>query len=155
MGTLKRSLSFVASGMLLTASLTGCAGVNRDAKSNSVNILEPQANFKFSDIPVPAGFSLLPLESYSFQSAGIRVGLLKYQGKAEADRVVNFYKEQMAMYNWSLINVIEYGQRLMNFEREGELCNISLLPKGSATQITIALGPKSTSPAKKAEKPVK
>jgi len=48
------------------------------------------------------------------------VGVLKYQGKTNPDQVVNFYKEQMAMYNWNLVNIVEYGQRLMNFERENE-----------------------------------
>jgi hypothetical protein len=85
----------------------------------------------------------------------MRVGLLKYEGKASPDQVVNFYKEQMAMYNWNLLNVVEYGQRLLNFDRETETCIISLTPRGNNSVITITLGPKTQQVPKKAQKPIK
>ena len=85
----------------------------------------------------------------------MRVGVLKYQGKADADRIISFYKEQMAMYNWRLVNIVEYGQRLINFERENETCIITIEPKGNTIFLTISLGPKSQTPAKKAKLPVK
>jgi len=105
---------------------------------------------KFSDIPVPVGLKALPEASYSFQSSGVRVGVLKYRGKGDADQIINFYKEQMPMYNWNLVNVIEFGQRLLNFEREGESCIITLQPKGSNVTVTISVGPKSQNFTKKA-----
>jgi hypothetical protein len=135
--------------------LIGCAAMpKKDAPLSSPAILEPSATIKFADIPYPTGFKLLPQGSYVFESAGIRVGLLKYQGKANVEQVVNFYKEQMLMYNWDLLNTIEYGERLMNFDREQESCIISILPKGNNITITISVGPKSQI-SKKVEKPVK
>ena len=104
---------------------------------------------------MPAGFKLLPQESYSFENSGMRVALLKYQGKASIDQVVNFYKEQMAMYNWNLLNIIEYGERLLNFERENESCIINLSPRGSSIVMSISLGPKSQGISKKAKEPIK
>jgi len=109
---------------------------------------------KFADVPVPAGFKILPEESYSFESSGVRVGVLKYRGKANVEQVENFYKEQMPMYNWNFLNVVEYGERLLNFDRESETCIISLLSKGSQVNITITLGPKSQM-RKKSDKPLK
>jgi len=135
--------------------LMGCAGMSkREGGSSTSGLLEPSTMLKFSDVPVPAGFKALVQDSYSFESSGVRVGVLKYRGKADPDQVVNFYKEQMPMYNWVFLNVVEYGDRLINFERENETCIISLLPKGSHVTITISLGPKSQ-PYKKANKPVK
>lgn len=128
---------------------------NTAAKSANPGALEPQAILKFSDIPVPAGLKSLPDQSYSFESSGVRVGVLKYRGKNNPDQVVSFYKEQMPMYNWNLVNIVEYGQRLMNFERENESCIITLEPKGSAVILTISLGPKSQSAPKKTKSPVK
>jgi hypothetical protein len=124
--------------------LAGCTTIySRDQGiSNNPSLLEPQTKIKFSDLPVPGGFKLLAQESYSFEAGGVRVGLLKYQGKADVDQVINFYKEQMAMYNWELLNVVEFGQRLMNFDRESESCIISLSPKGKNITITISVGPK-------------
>ncbi len=134
---------------------SGCASlVKKDSGAGTTGSLEPQAVLKFSDVPIPAGFKLLPQGSYSFESSGLRVGLLKYEGKADIDQVVNFYREQMPMYNWNLLNIVEYGDRQMNFDRESETCVINLIPKGKSLTIIASLGPKSQSP-KKANKPVK
>lgn len=137
--------------------LSGCSGLLlKDQSTINPALLEPQAAVKFSDVPVPMGFKLVPQESYSFEASGMRVGMLKYQGKIkDADQVVNFYKEQMAMYNWNLLNIVEYGQRLLNFDRENETCIISLLPKGRVLEVTIAVGPKAQQQISKREKPVK
>jgi len=142
---------------LLTTVLSGCSTLSNssDAKSANPGILEPQAILKFSDIPVPVGLKNLPAQSYTFENSGVRVAVLKYQGKNNPDQVVNFYKEQMAMYNWDLVNIIEYGQRLLNFERENETCIITMEPKGSGIILTISLGPKSQISSKKEKTPVK
>jgi len=143
---------FIIIGIFL---LAGCETLLKKNKtSTSPAALEPQAIVKFSDIPVPAGFKFLALDSYSFESGGVRVAVLKYQGKANIEQVMNFYKDQMPMYNWNLLNIIEYGQRLMNFDRESETCIIALEPKGSAVIVTVSLGPKSQM-RKKADKLVK
>ena len=138
--------------------LAGCAtySTNKDSKSASSGMLEPQSILKFSDVPVPAGLKAIPLESYSFESSGVRVGVLKYQGKANPEQIVNFYKEQMPMYNWSLVNIVEYGQRLLNFERENESCIITMQPASWGNNIVIiSLGPKSQSVSRRSKQPIK
>ena len=136
---------------LLTIVLMGCSTLS-DSK------LEPQAILKFSDVPVPVGLKPLSQTSYSFENAGVRVGVLKYQGRANIDQVINFYKEQMPMFNWNLINIIEYGQRLLNFERENETCIITMQVAGFWNEevlVTISIGPKSQNSSKRAKSPVK
>ena len=143
------ALIFFIIGIFL---LGGCETLLKKNKaSTSPAALEPQAIVKFSDIPVPTGFKFLALDSYSFESGGVRVAVLKYQGKANIEQVMNFYRDQMPMYNWNLLNIIEYGQRLMNFDREAETCIISLESKGRSVIITASLGPKS----QRLKKPVK
>ena len=133
----------------------GCTMMPRKDKAGvAPGMLEPQAVSKFADIPVPTGFKLLPNESYAFESSGIRVGVLKYQGKADVDRVINFYREQMPMYNWHALNVIEYGESLMNFDRDNETCIIRLISRGRTLEAIISIGPKPQLP-KKSTKPVK
>ncbi len=142
---------------ILTSALLGCSTLqdSSNTKSGNLGSLEPQTIMKFSDIPVPVGLKSLPQQSYSFESSGVRVGVLKYQGKNNPDQVVNFYKEQMSMYSWNLVNIVEYGQRILNFERENETCIITLEPKGSTIILTISLGPRSQTLPKKAKSPVK
>lgn len=126
--------------------ICGCVSTFGSKQGNTVNskLLEPQPVIKFSDIPIPVGFKAIPQDSYSFESSGIRVGILKYQGKADIEQVVSFYKEQMPMYNWNLLNIVEYGSRLLNFDRDSETCIISLEPKGRYVFSTISIGPKSS-----------
>jgi hypothetical protein len=136
---------------------SGCAVLSRkeESPSKTANLLEPASIQKFGDVPVPSGFRLLANNSYTFESAGIRVGVLKYRGKANPDQVINFYKDQMPIYNWTFLNVIEYGDRLINFDRENETCTINMLAKGNSITLTISVGPKSTQPPKKQGKPLK
>lgn len=153
---LAKLFSFISLGCLLTIILIGCSTVSDNPKSlTGVGMLEPQSVLKFSDVPVPVGLKPLPQESYSFESSGVRVGVLKYRGKANAEQVINFYKEQMAMYNWNLVNIVEYGQRLINFERDSESCIITIEPKGSIVTLIISLGPKSQNLVKRTKTPVK
>ena len=135
----------------------GCAIFGQEDKSMSSNpsSLEPQPMNKFSDVPVPSGFKSLPAQSYSFESLGVRVGVLRFQGKGDPDQIENFYKEQMVMYNWNLLNVVEYGDRLLNFDRDNETCVITLLIRGKTVTITVSLGPKSQQTPRKSAKPIK
>ncbi len=138
----------------LLTGVIGCASLS-DKEGSTPNTLQAQSMLKFTDLPVPTGFKMLAKDSYSFESSGMRVGLLRYKGKATLEQVVNFYKEQMPMYNWALLNITEYGDCIMNFEREGESCIISISPKGSASVISIAMGPKSQVLPKKSKQTVK
>ncbi|MFH1281495.1 MAG: hypothetical protein ABIH91_02110 [Candidatus Omnitrophota bacterium] len=141
---------------LLTIALTGCTTYSGSKGPVNPGSLSPQAILKFTDIPVPVGLKSLPEQSYSFESSGVRVGVLKYQGKNNPDQIVNFYKEHMPMYNWNLINIVEYGQRLINFERENETCIVTLQPMGwGNTLLIISLGPKSQIISKRSKSPVK
>jgi hypothetical protein len=134
---------------------SGCVEAPKKTESAAApqKILEPSGRVKFSDIPVPEGFAFEGRDSYVFESSGIRVGVLRYHGRVMADRVVNFYREQMPMYNWVLLNVVEYGDRLMNFDREEESCIVTISPRGNrASLISICVGPKAAQGAKKAAK---
>ena len=131
--------------ILCVGGLSGCQTFSSSSSGNEGFIL-PATRFKFSDIPVPAGFKTIPQESYSFDNGGVRVALLKYQGKADPDQLVIFYKEQMKMNRWELINVTEFGQCMLNFNNEKESCIISLLPKGRLITLVISVGPRAMRP---------
>ena len=141
--------------------LVGCAYTSqKDSSTAGPKPLEPRVSLQFSDIPLPSGFKFLGKDSYSFQSGDVRVAVLKYTGRHNAGRVYNFFIEQMPMYNWNFINAVEYGRRLLNFDRENETCIITIEPKKLSTEITITIGPKQPGSkgkriSEKVEKPVK
>lgn len=139
--------------VFLSAAILGCASIS--GKDQAGTSLQAQSILKFSDLPAPSGFKMLAKDSYSFETSGMRVGLLRYQGKATLDQLVNFYKEQMPMYSWTLLNTTEYGDCIMNFERETESCIVSIVPKGDKAVISISFGPKSPLSPKKTRQAIK
>jgi hypothetical protein len=130
--------------VLIVALIAGCetTGSRRSSSGDLPKALDVSMSLKFEDVPIPAGFQPLAQESFIFQNELLRVGILKYKGKAHADQVVNFYKDQMSLYNWRFLNMVEYGRRIMNFDREDQTCIIVIEPASMGTYITITVSPK-------------
>ncbi len=151
---MKKIICFFIMG-ILSAGLIGCSTLSKENLKEQPAPLQSQVILKFNDIPVPMGFKLLPEESYSFENSGIRVAVLKYRGKASSTQLINFFKEQMPMFNWSVLNIVEYGNCMLNLERENETCVINIIPKGNTATIQISLGPKSQVSPKKSKQLIK
>lgn len=143
--------------MAFALGFSGCASTENKAMGGSgTGYLEPSYVQKFTDIPVPRGFKFLPAASYAFKSGDIRAGVLIYQGLAPAEQVMAFYQQQMPMHKWSLLNLVEYGNRLMNYDRENESCVINIIPRTFNTRVIITIGRKELPAVVKAsETPVK
>ena len=80
--------------LILSALISGCTTFTQ----KELGVSETRGSkelLRFPDIPVPAGFTLIPEGSYSFKSGMIRMALLKYEGKSDISRLAAFYKEQM------------------------------------------------------------
>lgn len=113
-----------------------------DAGSNKVS-LSVAPILKFEDLPTPSGFRILDKESFAFQNDKSRVALLKYYGAQSAEQVLAFYKDQMTSFNWSLVNIIEYDRKVLNYENSEESCIITIQPQGGKSMVTVAISPKS------------
>ena len=113
-----------------------------EAFAAAATTLPVTAKLRFSDVPVPAGFKLIQDKSFVFQTQGTRVALLKYVGRAKLEELVVFYKEQMPYYNWELLNVVEYGKSVLNFEREGQSCIVTIESKGRKKIVTLSVAPR-------------
>ncbi|MFA6384356.1 MAG: hypothetical protein WCY10_03175 [Candidatus Omnitrophota bacterium] len=138
---MRSKFTWVIALLVFMFTMEGCASMTA---GNADRMLEPAATLRYPDIPVPAGFNLLSQQSYSFENAGIRVALMKYKGRGTLDQVLNFYKAQMPISNWNLLNISEFGNRMLNFERDTETCIITMQPQfGGSTLIALSLGPKS------------
>ena len=128
--------------LLLSA---GCAtsGTVTDNDIKATKALDVSTALKFVDVPVPSGFKMITAQSFTFENDVLRVGILKYKGRSSGDQVVNFFKNQMPLYNWRFTNMLEYGRRILNFEREDQNCIIVIEPQGMSTFVTITVAPKS------------
>lgn len=123
--------------------LSGCASTSGGTRANApAKELAVATALKFEDIPVPAGFRIVPDQSFSFQNELTRVGILRYAGRANAQRVIQFYKDQMPMYHWQFVNMIEYDRSLLNFEKTDQTCTITVEAGVTKTVLAIAVAPK-------------
>ena len=141
-----KRLSLVAC-LLMVAFLCGCTGMGGSSSysgsPSEPRMLDVSTMLRFKDVPAPSGFNVIEQESFAFQNDVTRVALLKYIGSRPIDEVVLFFKEQMPMYNWSPINIIEYERRILNYEKEGESCIVTIEARGRKSVVTIAISPKS------------
>ena len=138
---------FLVSCFLSLVLIAGCVTLPQsestgNAEKNKVS-LSVAPILKFEDLPTPSGFKFLDKESFAFQNDKSRVALLKYYGGQNAEQVLAFYKEQMASFNWSLVNIIEYDRKVLNYENSEESCIITIQPQGGKSMVTVALSPKS------------
>lgn len=120
----------------------GCESIHARSSYREEPDLAPASSSKLADIPVPQDLTLLPKESYSFESGAVRVAVLKYHGRVTVDRVVRFYKAQMPLARWTLLNTIESQNCLLNFERAEETCIVDISPRMFGVLVTVSLGPK-------------
>ena len=157
----KNKYLFVIIGVvLLTFSVSGCttlpesrerARIREESRGETEEEVLPNlpaplkmaSNLKFEDIPVPHGVKIDQHDSFAFQTGSTRLGVLKYKGNVAADRIVAFYKEQMPVYNWNLINIIEYDRRMLTFERAQEICIITIEPSRGKTSLFVSVSPRS------------
>lgn len=128
--------------------ITGCTAMPIKSASGSDQVshiekpLGVADDLRFEDIPIPAGFSALRDQSFIFQDASLRVGFLRYSGRANANEVITFFKSQMTVYNWDLQNIVEHGLTTMNFIKSDETCIITIEPLATKTLINIIISPK-------------
>ncbi len=124
----------------------GCATPDHKVSSAVFDVEKSLAvapTLRFDDVPVPSGFISISDESFIFQSESLRAGVLKYSGKASPETVMLFYNEQMPLYNWQLINLIEYGKKQLNYEKTAQSCIITIEGTKSKSTLIISVGPKS------------
>lgn len=138
-----RLITYIA--VIMAAMLVaGCATTQRRHSSTeeAPRALNVAMALKFEDVPIPSGFRAVANESFTFQNDVLRVGILRYTGGASAEHVVDFYKDQMPLYNWRFQNILEYDRRIMSFDREDQTCIIVIEPSNFNTSVTLTVAPK-------------
>lgn len=132
-------------------SLTGCASwPKRTTSTDAQAVQEVEKSLsvasvlRFDDLPIPRGFKIIQNESVAFQNDSSRFAFLKYKGSATPDQTVLFFKEQMPLYNWDLVNLIEYGTKVMNFEKQDEACTVTIEGSAYKSIVMVSLTPKAS-----------
>ena len=98
-------------------------------------------NYRLKDIPVPRKFKLNTKKSFLFESTNTRAGNLVYIGERNYVNVINFYKDNMHSYGWSMVRTFEQKSTLMTFHKKGWISHIHIQPLDSLVEIIISIGP--------------
>ncbi|MBN1872312.1 MAG: hypothetical protein JW800_07045 [Candidatus Omnitrophica bacterium] len=127
-----------------TLCLSGCATTPdetyRDTSGESIQYGVAR-QLRYEDVPVPNNFFPVPSESLAVESQSARISSMRYKGRADRIRVINFYKANMPTYGWELMNLIEGSQVIMNYSNGDEICTIVLMGEGGDITMTISLSP--------------
>ena len=139
-------------GVCAVLIISGCTSMPTATRSGDagegVRIEKPlsvAAILRFEDVPIPSGFNILREQSFIFQDGSTRVGLVRYAGHANESQVITFFKTQMTLYNWDLLNTVEYGHITMNFVKSNENCVVTIEPFTTKTIISVIISPKTGS----------
>jgi hypothetical protein len=102
---------------------------------------EPEG--RFSDVPIPRGFKLDRSKTFVYEAGEIKAGSLFYEGAADLDEIISFYRTEMPQFQWKLMSIFETNDATLYFEKPGWFCRIQIQPaKYRKTAIFVSLGPK-------------
>jgi hypothetical protein len=103
------------------------------------------AMLRFNDVPVPETFRFDSQNSYIFENKFTRIGVLKYMTTTSPQEIVVFFKREMPSAGWRLINILEYGQKILTYEKGEESCTINVLPGRTQSTVIISVTPQYSS----------
>jgi len=125
---------------LVLATVIGCARTPKAEKSEMIPT--PAVTYRFEDVPIPRSVSIEKKESFIYESEAIKTGILVYVGKAKVVELANFFKENMANHGWKLVNNFERDDALLNFNKPGWVCVITILPVSmDRAKVEVRVGP--------------
>ena len=131
---------FVLAGTLVLAAVIGCARTPEPERSEMIPT--PAAIYRFEDVPIPRSLSIEKKESFIYESEAIKTGILVYVGKAKVRELANFFKENMVSHGWELVSNFERDDALLNFNKPGWGCVITILPSGmERSKVEVRVGP--------------
>ncbi len=134
----------VLMAVLVMALTMGCASLSKNKETpkevkKKVDVVQRLAN----NIPLYPKFKYQPDKSFFFESNGVKAGVMVFQGKSKVGDMVNFYKQEMPGYGWTLVSAYQYSnQALLDFTAPDKTCQISVEEKPFNTILTIRTGTK-------------
>ena len=78
-----------------------------------------------ADLPVPVKMKIKKSVSDSYEGAGVRDVDYTYSGRVDIRRVHRFYREQMPLNRWQMLNDdYKRGVYWLTFQKNRELCTV-------------------------------
>lgn len=140
-----RSIPTLVLGLILLLALGACTTTGSNSTESSsataVEYQEPDYYYDFDDILIPKEIKYVENESYKLDNAKFRAAIMKFKGRVEVLELVQYFINNMAKDNWTLISNNKAGKlSVLNFEKFNKSCVIQVDDSfGSATTTIIAV----------------
>ena len=127
---------------LVTLILAGCTGV--DSRGAKDDRLAASKRLVIPDVPVPDGFKMdLKFSDWRNSSGGLRTGYALYTGRASLPALVEFYKDNMPISGWAMIDESgTSGSYILRYEKGSEKVDVKVTPGGIYTDIMVSFWPR-------------
>lgn len=129
--------------MFAACTTTGTNSGNSDTQAGATEAQyqEPDYYYDFDDILIPKEISYAEDESYKLDNAKFRAAIMKFKGRVEVLELVQYFVNNMAKDNWTLISNNKAGKlSVLTFEKYNKSCVIQVDDSfGSATTTIIAV----------------
>ena len=145
--------------LVLAATLGGCDSSGGSAGSgpgmNQTAVATAVQHPLLQNIPLPAGFRMIPERSVASVVGANRVAKCEFQGGLSPDEVARFYESLMPTARFTLgPKSFDNGEYSMRFESDSEECSLRIKRAGSRTVLVIDIRPLSKGSADR-ETPVR
>ncbi|CCH49443.1 putative lipoprotein [Pseudodesulfovibrio piezophilus C1TLV30] len=136
-------LALLLIGLCAACTTTGTTAGSTDASAGAheAQYEEPDYYYDFDDILIPKEISYVQEDSYKLDNTKFRAAIMKFKGRVEVLELVQYFLNNMAKDNWTLISNNKAGKlSVMNFEKFNKSCVIQVDDSfGSATTTIIAV----------------
>lgn len=134
--------------LLLGALAAGCEQIDNPGKltpgspgvdgTRSVELQRSQLD----DVPVPRDMALITRanRSFSYTSAGVRVGRFRFRGDVPVDEILSFYRSNMPVsaYGWTPNSEnAEGGVTTLSYTKGSDRCDIQAKREEGATTLLV------------------
>ena len=127
--------------VVLSLLLVGCSTFNMGNSFSSAQSGNAKS-FRFPDLPVPAGMTMVPEDSFILETPDTHAGQLVYTGMTNFQSVVRFYRQKMPNHGWQLLSSIERGEAALTYEKPGWTAVVFVRTSYFRTRVSINIGPK-------------
>ena len=97
--------------------------------------------YDFPDIPIPHELTLLPDESYVFQSGQFKAGLITLKGRVDLGSLINFFQMAMPREGWQAKGGFRYRRSVLIFDKSDKTCVINIYEKLYYSYVEIYVAP--------------
>jgi hypothetical protein len=134
--------------LLVVSALGSCASTPWESSPTGgtpapapVSTPAPPVAYDFPDVPIPAELELVPGDSYVFQGAKTKAGLLVFKGRVEARSVLDFFQLAMPRENWQFKGGFRHKKSILVFEKPEKICLVNVHEDWIYTHVEVYLTP--------------